>query len=252
MDALLEHLYRYPVRGLSAEALSSVELTSGNTIPFDRRYAIENGPIGFDPAVPKYFKKPHFLMLMRDERMATLQSRFDARTCVLSLSHSGNEVATGNLETEVGRKHIEDFLQEYFAKELKGRPKILSAPDHSFCDVDMRVVSIINLATLNELSSTAGQYVHPLRFRANLYVSGWPSWHEFSLVGQEIWVGATKLRVVKRTMRCAATSVNPLTAERDINIPGLIARTYRHPDCGVYAEVVSDGRIAIGDRVRAA
>ena len=50
----------------------------------------------------------------------------------------------------------------------------------------------------------------------------------------------------------AATSVNPLTAERDINIPGLIARTYRHPDCGVYAEVVSDGRIAIGDRVRAA
>ena len=180
MDALLEHLYRYPVKGLSAEALSSVELTSGNTIPFDRRYAIENGPIGFDPAVPKYFKKPHFLMLMRDERMATLQSRFDARTCVLSLSHSGNEVATGNLETEVGRKHIEDFLQEYFAKELKGRPKILSAPDHSFCDVDMRVVSIINLATLNELSSTAGQYVHPLRFRANLYVSGWPSWHEFS------------------------------------------------------------------------
>jgi len=53
-------------------------------------------------------------------------------------------------------------------------------------------------------------------------------------------------------MRCAATSVNPLTAERDINIPGLIARTYRHPDCGVYAEVVSDGRIAIGDRVREA
>jgi uncharacterized protein YcbX len=65
-------------------------------------------------------------------------------------------------------------------------------------------------------------------------------------------VGATKLRVVKRTKRCAATSVNPLTAERDINIPGLIARTYRHPDCGVYAEVVSDGRIAIGDRVRVA
>ena len=42
-------LYRYPVKGLSAEALAAAVVLPGETIPFDRAYAIENGPSGFDP-----------------------------------------------------------------------------------------------------------------------------------------------------------------------------------------------------------
>ena len=34
-----------------------------------------------------------------------------------------------------------------------------------------------------------GAPVHPLRFRANLYVDGWPAWHEFDLLGQELAIG---------------------------------------------------------------
>ena len=43
-------LYRYPVKGLSPEPLPRVALEAGQTFPADRRYAIENGPSGFDPA----------------------------------------------------------------------------------------------------------------------------------------------------------------------------------------------------------
>src|SRR4051794_28335798 len=46
-------LYRYPVKGLSPEALEQVELSPGGTFPHDRRYAIENGPSGFDEAAPR-------------------------------------------------------------------------------------------------------------------------------------------------------------------------------------------------------
>ena len=50
--AQIASLYRYPVKGLSPEPLPHVTLRVGETLPADRRYAIENGSSGFDPAAP--------------------------------------------------------------------------------------------------------------------------------------------------------------------------------------------------------
>ena len=47
--AQIASLYRYPVKGLTPEPLPRVALGIGQTLPADRRYAIENGPSGFDP-----------------------------------------------------------------------------------------------------------------------------------------------------------------------------------------------------------
>jgi uncharacterized protein YcbX len=56
-SARIQSIYRFPVKGLSPEQLPSVSLRKGQPLPNDRRYAIENGPSGFDPADPKYFPK---------------------------------------------------------------------------------------------------------------------------------------------------------------------------------------------------
>ena len=88
-----------------------------------------------------------------------------------------------------------------------------------------------------------------MRFRGNLYVSGWPAWHEFDLLGQEISIGNTRLKVVKRIVRCAAVNVDPITAERDLNIPQTLMQNFEHADCGVYAEVITGGTIATGDAI---
>ena len=85
-EARLAALYRYPVKGLTPEPLDSVELRPGETLPFDRAYAIENGPGRFDPAQPRHLPKINFLMLMRDERLATLRSSFDDRTQTLTIA----------------------------------------------------------------------------------------------------------------------------------------------------------------------
>ena len=53
-SARIADLYRYPVKGLSPEPLPSVSVQPGQTFPVDRRYAIENGPSGFDPAAPAW------------------------------------------------------------------------------------------------------------------------------------------------------------------------------------------------------
>jgi uncharacterized protein YcbX len=247
IPASLEKIYRYPVKGLSAEPMAQARLSAGHTIPGDRQYAIENGPIGFDPAAPAYFPKQRFLMLMRNERLARLDTRFDDATQTLAL-RDGADSVRGDLSTPEGRRRIEEFFAAFSADELRGPPKVLSAPGHSFSDVARKVVSIINLASVAAIEQLVGAPVDPLRFRANLYVAGWPAWSEFDLLGQTLALGATaRAKVVKRIVRCAATNVEPGTGIRDLDIPHSLFRACGHSDCGIYAEVVTDGTIAPGD-----
>jgi uncharacterized protein YcbX len=243
-------IYRYPVKGLGPDRLDSAELTPGQTIAGDRLYAIENGPSGFDPAHPAYLPKCRFLMLMRNERLAALRTAFDLASHTLAITADGREAARGDLRTAEGRAAIEQFFAAFCADELRGPPKVLHAAGHSFSDVARKVVSIINLASVAELETILGVPVHPLRFRANLYVKGWPAWSKLDLVGREIAVGpSARLKVVKRIVRCAATDVDPDTGIRDLAIPETLMRNFDHTDCGIYAEVISGGTIAAGDEV---
>ncbi len=242
-------LYRYPVKGLSPEQLPSVALGPGQTFPADRRYAIENGPSGFDATAPAWLPKSQYLMLMRNERLAGLQTRFDDHSHLLTIHQGGKVVARGDLETAEGRAAIEAFFAANFAGELKGPPKVLSGGGHSFSDVARKVVSIINLGSLAAIENMVGLPVHPLRFRANMYVNGWPAWREFELLGQRLAIGEARLKVVKSITRCAAVNVDPETAVRDLDIPSAIMRRLGHNECGVYAEVIAGGAIATGDDV---
>jgi uncharacterized protein YcbX len=246
----IEAIYRYPVKGLSAESLASTRLTVGETIAADRLYAIENGPSGFDPAAPAYLPKQHFLMLMRNARLARLKARFDAATHVLAIELEGATVACGDLRTPEGRAGIERFFAEFCADELRGPPRVLHGASHSFSNVAPKVVSIINLASVAAIEDALGAPVDPLRFRGNLYVAGWPAWHEFSLLDREIGIGsAASVKIVKRIVRCAATEVDPVTAARDLPIPRTLLQAFGHADCGVYAEVTAGGEIAVGNAV---
>lgn len=248
-DATVAALYRYPVKGLSAEALPHATLRPGETVPGDRSYAIENGPIGFDPAHPQHFPKSRFLMLMRDERLAALRSRYDDASRVLTIRTNGEEAVRADLGTDAGRGAVERFFTANFTRELKGPPKVLVGGGHSFSDVARKVVSIINLGSVAAIEDMVGQPVHPLRFRANLYLRGWPAWRELDLLGHTLAIGDIRLKVVKRIVRCTATNVDPETAARDLDIPNTLTRTLGHRDCGVYAEVITGGTIAAGDKI---
>jgi uncharacterized protein YcbX len=252
LSSRIQAIYRYPVKGLSPEPLPSTVLLEGKTVIADRLYAIENGPSGFDPAAPAYFPKLRFLMLMRNGRLAGLDTRFNETDNVLTIYNGSHEVARGDLQTAEGRETIEAFFAAFCADELRGPPKILHAADHSFSDVAKKVVSIINLASVAAIEAAVGVPVDPLRFRANLYVDGWPAWHEFELLNRDIAVGNhARLKIVKRIVRCAATNVEPRTGIRDLAIPETLLRTFGHADCGVYGEVIGAGSVSIGDPVHA-
>jgi uncharacterized protein len=242
-------LYRYPVKGLTPQAMTSVALTAGETMPFDRAYAIENGPGRFDPDHPRHLPKITFLMLMRDERLASLETRFDDATQILTILRAGKQVARGDLRTRIGRSMIEQFMAAYMKDSLRGAPRVVSAPGHSFSDVAMKCLHIVNLASLRDLERVVGRPVDPLRFRANVYLDGLEPWAEFKWLDRELAVGDVRLSVVKRTQRCEATNVDPSTAIRDMALPSELQRTWGHSDFGVYAKVTAVGTIAAADHV---
>jgi uncharacterized protein YcbX len=247
--AKIHAIYRYPIKGLSPEPLDRAALTPGDTVPGDRLYAIENGPSGFDATAPIYLSKTHFLMLMKNERLAGLRTALDQPSHLLTILCGRREVS-GDLRTEEGRAAIERFFAEYCADELRGPPKILHAPGHSFSDVARKVVSIINLASVARIEDVIGAPVNPLRFRGNIYVEGWPPWSELDLVGKELSIGRNVcLKVVKRIVRCAATNVDPNTGLRDLEVPPALLRALGHGDCGIYAEVIESVEIAAGDEI---
>lgn len=253
LTAKIKSLYRYPVKGLSPEPLTGVALSARAYFPGDRLFAIENGPSGFDAAAPAHQAKIKFLMLMRDARLATLTTRFDDATSTLTIGEHGRDALRADLSTSQGRLAVEAFFRRFMPKELRGPPKVLAAPEgFRFTDSRRGFVSILNLASIAPIEAVVGRPVHPLRFRANIYVADWPAWHEFDLVGGQIAVGdSVRLKVTKRIQRCAATDVDPDTGMRDLTIPHTLMEAFGHTDCGVYAEVITGGTIAIGDPVAA-
>lgn len=243
-------LYRYPVKGFGGQKLDTVDLAEGEAMPFDRAWAIENGPGRFDPQNPKPLPKISFLMLMRNERLAALETEFDEAEQTLVLSRSGRQVARGALNTQIGRQLIEQFIAGYMSGDLRGAPRIVHAPGHSFSDVGIKCVHIVNLASVRELERAIGKAVDPMRFRANIYIDAQEPWVEFGWVGETIRAGGVTFEVCDRTERCEATNVNPQTAERDMALPATLMRTYGHHDFGVYAIVSGGGKIAPGDELK--
>lgn len=247
MTMKLQKIYRHPVKGLTPEELDSVTLSEGAVMPNDRRFAVALGSTPVSGATAEWMPKTSFLMLMKNEKLAQLETSFDDATDALMIKRGGNQVARGVLSQKIGRTMIEDFFAAFMKDEARGRPKLVEvATDHVLSDHKNPVVSIINEASVKDLERVVGKEIDPRRFRGNLLIGGIKPWAEFDLCGKQIRIGDAVLEVTVPIDRCGATNVNPVTAERDLNIPKDLQRGYGHIDCGVYARVIKSGLVTAG------
>ena len=125
----LARLYRYPVKGLSPEPLTAATLSRDGYFPGDRLYAIENGPSGFDPASPAHQPKIKFLMLMRQARLAALETRYDEATSELSIRRDGEDLLRARLGDIEGRRAIAAFFAAYCGEDTRKPLNVLRAPE---------------------------------------------------------------------------------------------------------------------------
>lgn len=248
-SASVTRIYRYPVKGFSAEPLQSAAIEAGGAIPFDRAWAVENGPSGFRPEAPAHLPKTRFLMLMRDERLAAFSTRFDEGSGRFTIARGGVVEVADSLLTEAGRSRIEAWLARTFRAELHGPPRILAAPGHSFSDRKIKVLHLVNMASVRALADDIGRSVDPLRFRPNLVVDGLPPWSELGWQGADLHFPRMTFTVESRTGRCPATNVDPASGDRDMEIPRALQARFGHADFGVYVVASMAGAVAIGDRL---
>ena len=245
----VEYLYRFPVKGLTAEALEEAEVETGGCIPWDRAFALAQGDAGFDPAAPRWLQKTNFMCTARNARIATLATAFEPRDGTLTIRAPDGTGIAENALSIAGRVRIAAFLTAYLGDEVRGAPMFHHVAGHCFSDYREQVVSLINMASLRDLESKVGARRHRRRFRANVWFTGAPAWSERDWIGQQIQLGGVVLRVIRNIPRCAATEVNPETAQRDADPVAELRALYGHPDLGVYAKVTEGGRFAIGDSI---
>ena len=257
MTGVLKEILRYPVKGLSAERLQEVALSPGRPLPHDRQFGIARGDAPFNGA-PHWIGRSNFIQRADDTVLAELDARCDPGAGTLTLARRGETVLTASLRDPSGREAVAAYFDAVIG-DPRGRPQPVEVPadaapgtdGQSFADTEEPHLSIINLATVRAIGELVGAELNPLRFRGNLHIEAEP-WAEFAWVGRRITVGTVTMDVTKRIDRCAATNLNPDTAERDQNLPLALRKAYGHWDCGVYAIVASEGEIRPGDRIEVA
>jgi ferredoxin-NADP reductase/uncharacterized protein YcbX len=252
MTAFLQDIYRYPLKGFQAQRMSFAELTPLQGIAFDRRFAITNAQImpaphgGWTPCQA-------FVRLTKNTTLPQFELQFNDATLRMALRHPDGMQLDIQLDDADAVCHANGVLQAWFPRgetAAHGAPQLVAAHSSTgYWDHSDATISIINANSVAQLEAAANASIDPARFRGNLLISDLPAWQEFEWIGRTIQIGETLLEVLRPIDRCIATSVHPQTGEVDINIPALLARHTGHVYCGVYARVITGGRIQAGDKL---
>ena len=245
---VLKNIYRYPIKGLSAQPLVRVELEARKPFPHDRVFALVRPGAPFDIHDPRWGKKGLFVMLMLEEALARVRTTLDIETLRLTITQDNRQLIVADLNDDEARAKVEEIFWQ-LVPALRGAPTLVRSPDGHFMDKPDNVISLINLATIRSLEEQWGIKIDPLRFRANLYIDGARPWEEFEWVGSDIRIGDGLFRVDRRNGRCGATNVNPETGRRDLDLPGSLRAAFGHKELGVYLVAREGGRLAVGDHV---
>jgi GntR family transcriptional regulator/MocR family aminotransferase len=191
-------IYRYPVKGLSAQALTEVRLETGKPFPSDRIYALARPSAPIDRDNPQWAKKGLFAMLMLDEALARVTTELDLDDMRLTIRRKGQVAMSGRLDVEKDQRAIEAFFWT-FLPDFPAAPALVRSRGGHFMDKPDNVISMINLATVRTLEALWWVPIDPLRFRANIYIDGAKPWEEFDWIGRDVRSAARHSRSTART-----------------------------------------------------
>lgn len=244
--AEVREIHRYPVKGLSGEALAGANLDIGRGIPHDRRWGITGGKAdgcGDDPGC----EGPGFLTVREHAEFTGISASVGGEGRLRLRLRDGTTVLDEPADgPELSRKAaaaIGDSLG------LEGLALVDHAHDPLW-DYPGAFLSLINLASVRDLSAKAGADLDVRRFRGNIILECREPWAEIGWVGHDIRVGSgLVLRVVREIPRCKATCIDPDTARLDVPVPMRLREHYGHKNFGVLAAPITAGALSPGDRV---
>lgn len=241
----LRALWRHPIKGHGREALTRVTLTEGQTMPWDRRWAVAHEMARTDGS--EWAPSAEFSRGSKVASLMAIDAVSDEARGTVTLTHPQLSELTFDPDAEA--QAFLDWVRPIMPENRAQSARIVRVDGRGMTDTDYPSLSLINLASNDLMTDTMGQEISPLRWRCNIHVDGFAPWAEFDWVGKSIRIGEVELAVREPILRCLATTASPVTGERDADTLGTLNKSFGHQDFGIYAEVTRGGEIAIGDEV---
>lgn len=243
MTGHLTHIFRHPIKAHGREALASVALSAGEALPWDRRWAIAHEAARITPG---WNNCNSFLRGVKSPQLMAMEARFDEASQQVHLSHPKIGALSVNPDDADDAARLIDWVRPLIPQD-RAQPVKVVRFDGGMTDSNYPTVSILNLASLADLSARMGMDLSIHRWRANFWIDGLAPWAEFDWIGKRVAIGDAVLEVTERIGRCRATCVNPATGEVEGETLAALTKAFGHTDFGIFARVVRGGTVALGD-----
>ena len=245
--AVVAEIWRHPIKSHGREALTSVELTEGQTMPWDRHWAVTHEATKFRAEDPKWVMCRNFMIGVATPGLQAIFARLDEQAGLITLSHPD----LGKITFSPDRaEDIEGFLQwvsPICPADKRTPTGLVTAGARGMTDSAYPSVSLLNRASHAAVEGQLGHDIHPLRWRGNIWIDGLEPWEEFDWTGHDVRIGTAILSVQEPIRRCMATAANPETGVRDVDTLGALRDGWDHQHFGVYATVRQSGTVTQGD-----
>ena len=244
-----------PIKGIGLHHPDAIEVLRTGVVG-DRRFYLADD-------------RDSLFSIAKTGALVGLTGHFDADRARLTLWEGGAVVAEGDVEP--GDPHMADFFAfkkvdgrlvpgpwDAVLSERAGRPLRLVMADRLDGAHDVEPLTLLGDASTRRLAEQAGvDHVDSRRFRMLIEFDGATPHAEDDWRGRRISVGSVVAEVGGPVQRCAGTTRNPQTGGVDLRTLQLIGDYRGRQDSifgmgfnfGVYASVVTEGRISVGDEL---
>ena len=248
MGQLLE-IWRYPIKSHGREALESVEMTAGNTLPGDRAYAVIHDQSDADGNT--WVPSQNFSRGSKAPGLMAIDLMWDEAQNTMTLTHPKLPDLIINPDEAEDQKRFLEWAGPLIPDNRAQSAQLVPAVSRGMTDTDYPSITIGNKSSHRAVEQKLGQDISHLRWRCNFWLDGLGPWEEFEWIGKDIMIGDVTFEVRERCVRCLATTANPKTGMRDADTLGAL-EAWGHRDFTVYATPKTSGNLRLGDPVRLA
>lgn len=242
MTATVTALFRYPIKSVGSEAVEAVTLSEGQTMPWDRTWAILHAHSKTNGA--EWARCMNFLRVASSPALAAVRAVLNEDTETLTLTHP--DCADLTVHPERAAKKLVEWLAPLVAEGRAKPTGVARAPGRGMTDTASPSVSIANMASHRAVSQKVGHDLSLLRWRSNIWVDGLAPWEEFEWDGKTLQIGEVAFDIEAPIGRCQNVLASPKTGRRDLDVLGALD-SWGHQDFSMAGIVTKGGRIRLGD-----
>ena len=244
--AKLVDIWRHPIKSHGRERLTRVDLSAGQTLPWDRAWAVAHEKSQSDGST--WAPCMNFTRTAKAPKLAAIEANWDESSHEMTLTHPDRPDLKFDPDQQEGQNKFLDWSAPLVPKERAQSARLVRSKERGMTDTDYATISIGNLASHRSVEQKMGRKLSPKRWRCNLWLDGLAPWEEFDWVGKSITIGNVTFEVTEPVERCLATTANPETGLRDADTLGVLD-TWGHRNFTIYAVAQNDGMITLDDQV---